>query len=293
MPRLSTPLLLAGVPALAILVLGGAAFFYAQQGLWVKVFFPVLALVAPMGLMVALKLTESEKKTRDFAAENVESQKLLGLSFQEKGMLDMALATFNKLPVTEDMKLVFVNLGLDYENRGQRDKAQLAYKKVFDVDPAFEDVAQRMERVGPSGSGSFAATPYPARGPHRSAGVGAHLRPIAPRSDSPSPRRQPSFPRRSVSDPRRGPTTSRAFSRPRRRPTNRRPRRGPNSRRTSTWGRRLPAAWGRRPLAGAAEALRFSRAGASAATRSSGTSAAAAWATSTWCGTPSSTARPR
>lgn len=160
MPRLSTPLLLAGVPALALLVVGGAAFSYAEHGLWVKAFFPVLTLVVPMGLLVALKLTESEKKTRDFAAENVESQKLLGLSFQEKGMLDMALATFNKLPMTQDMKLVFVNLGLDYENRGQRDKAQLAYKKVFDVDPAFEDVAQRMARVGPSGSGSFAATAH-------------------------------------------------------------------------------------------------------------------------------------
>ena len=86
--------------------------------------------------MVALRLTASEKETRDVAAEKVENQKLLGLSFQEKGMLDMALATFNKLPLTDDMKLVYVNLGLDYENRGQRDKAFLVYKKVFDVDPA-------------------------------------------------------------------------------------------------------------------------------------------------------------
>ena len=96
---------------------------------------------------MALRLTASEKETRDVAAEKVENQKLLGLSFQEKGMLDMALATFNKLPFTEDMKLVYVNLGLDYENRGQRDKAYLVYKKVFDVDPRFEDVAPRLERL--------------------------------------------------------------------------------------------------------------------------------------------------
>ena len=68
-------------------------------------------------------------------------------------MLDMALATFNKLPLTEDMKLVYLNLGLDYENRGQRDKAFLVYKKVFDVDPGFEDVAQRMERLSQAGAG--------------------------------------------------------------------------------------------------------------------------------------------
>ena len=160
LPRLSTPLLLAGVPLLALLLLGGAGFLFVQKGIWVKVFYPVLALLAPLGLVVALRLTASEKETRDVAAEKLESQKLLGLSFQEKGMLDMALATFNKLPFTEDMKLVYLNLGLDYENRGLREKAYLVYKKIFDVDPRFEDVAQRMERLSQAGAaGSLFAAP--------------------------------------------------------------------------------------------------------------------------------------
>jgi len=155
LPRLSTPLLLAGVPVLAVLLLGGAGFVFVQKGIWIKGVYPVLALVVPLGLMVALRLTASERETRDVAAEKLESQKLLGLSFQEKGMLDMALATFNKLPLTEDMKLVYVNLGLDYENRGLRDKAFLAYKKVFDLDPTFEDVARRMERLSQAGASVF------------------------------------------------------------------------------------------------------------------------------------------
>ena len=115
---------------------------------------PCLALLAPLGLVAVLRLTASERETRDVVAEKVENQKLLGLSFQEKGMLDMALATFNKLPVSDDMKLVYLNLGLDYENRGQRDKAYLVYKKVFDVDPRFEDVAHRMERLSQAGAGA-------------------------------------------------------------------------------------------------------------------------------------------
>ena len=147
LPRLATPLLLAGVPALALVLLGGAAFAFVQQGVWVKTFYPVLALIVPLGLVIALRLTASERQTRDVAAEKVESQRLLGLSFQEKGMLDMALATFNKLPFTEDLKLVYLNLGLDYENRGQRDKALLVYKKIHDADPGFEDIAARMERL--------------------------------------------------------------------------------------------------------------------------------------------------
>jgi CHASE2 domain-containing sensor protein/predicted Ser/Thr protein kinase len=152
LPRLSTRLMLAGIPALVVLLVGGSAFLFVQKGVWIKVFYPAVALLAPLALIVPLRLTASEKETRDVGAEKREKEKLLGLSFQEKGMLDMALATFNKLPFTEDMKHVYVNLALDYENRGMRDKAFIVYKKVFDVDPAFEGVAQRMERLSQAGA---------------------------------------------------------------------------------------------------------------------------------------------
>jgi serine/threonine-protein kinase len=160
LPRVSTPVLLAGVPLLAVVVLGGSAFLFVQKGVWVRAFYPVLALLLPLGLVVALRLTASERETRDIGAEKIENQKLLGLSFQEKGMLDMALATFNKLPFTEEMKLIYLNLGLDYENRGLPQKAYLVYKKIFDTDPRYEDVAQRMARLSQGGAGaSFFAVP--------------------------------------------------------------------------------------------------------------------------------------
>jgi CHASE2 domain-containing sensor protein/predicted Ser/Thr protein kinase len=154
LPRLATRWMLAGVPVAALLVLGVSGFLFVQRGVWLPAFYPVLALLAPLALVTALRLTTSERETRDAAAEKLESQKLLGLSFQEKGMLDMALATFNKLPFSEEMKAIYLNLGLDYENRGQREKAYLVYKKLFDADPRFEDVAGRMERLSQAGAGS-------------------------------------------------------------------------------------------------------------------------------------------
>ena len=203
LPRLSTRLLLAGVPALALLLLGVAGFLFVQKGIWLQIVYPCLALLAPLGLVAVLRLTASERETRDVVAEKVENQKLLGLSFQEKGMLDMALATFNKLPVSDDMKLVYLHLGLDYENRGQRDKAYLVYKKVFDVDPRFEDVAHRMERLSQAGAGASifgaptghlasaatagqfgtpppAATPQPTGPPRVSRSLAASLPPATP-----------------------------------------------------------------------------------------------------------------
>jgi len=159
LPRLPSPALLVGAPALALFLLATAAFLFVQKGAWLSVFYPCLALLVPMGVTVILRLTASEKETRDAAADKVESQKLLGLSFQEKGMLDMALATFNALPFTKDMHLVYLNLGLDYEHRSQRDKALLVYKRVHEVDPSFEDVGRRIERLSQGMGSLISASP--------------------------------------------------------------------------------------------------------------------------------------
>jgi CHASE2 domain-containing sensor protein/tRNA A-37 threonylcarbamoyl transferase component Bud32 len=154
LPRLSTPVILAGVPLLVLLVVGGTGFVLVQKGIWIRSFYPALALLAPLALVVTLRLTASEKETRDVGAEKRDAEKKLALSFQEKGLLDMALAQFNKLPFTQDMKPLYLNLGLDYENRGLPQKAFLVYKKIFDADPKFEDVVQRMERLSQAGAGS-------------------------------------------------------------------------------------------------------------------------------------------
>jgi len=162
LPLLPTRALLVAIPVLALVVVGASAYLFVQHGLWVRSFFSAIALVLPVALVVGLRLTASEREARDVGAEKREHQKLLGLSFQEKGMLDMALATFDKLPMSGDMKLVYLNLGLDYENRGQRDKALIAYRKVHDVDPRFEDVTSRIERLrsAPAG-GTYLPTAAP------------------------------------------------------------------------------------------------------------------------------------
>jgi CHASE2 domain-containing sensor protein len=47
LPRLPTRVLLIGVPVLVLLVVGVAGFLYVQKGLWVKVFYPEMALLVP------------------------------------------------------------------------------------------------------------------------------------------------------------------------------------------------------------------------------------------------------
>ena len=39
-------------------------FLFVQKGIWIKVFYPAIALAAPLALTVAMRLTASERKTR-------------------------------------------------------------------------------------------------------------------------------------------------------------------------------------------------------------------------------------
>ena len=196
-------------------------------------------------------------------------------------MLDMALATFNKLPMTEDMKLVYLNLGLDFENRGQRDKAFLAYKKVFDVDPELRERGRaHREAAGQAGAGTgaFVALDRPAaRGSPQS---------VAPASQVPTQ----AAAHAAAAHGRDG-CLGGGADRDRPAGAGATPAAGYQN----PIPQQTPAGLGQTPMAsmagvgmtsapGGGPLLPGSRVGQ--ATRSSDTSAAAAWATSTWSATP-------
>jgi CHASE2 domain-containing sensor protein/predicted Ser/Thr protein kinase len=160
-PRLPTPILLAAAPLLVLAVLGLSLFLFMTQTIWWPPLYPCLAIAFPFAVTVVFKLrtTEREKeaevaKVAQTEDQLAEAQLEKGLAFQEKGSLDLAVMTFNKLPMNEDMKGIYLNLGFDFQSRGNFEKAFLCYKKVFDLDPEFEDVAQRLESMRQAGIGT-------------------------------------------------------------------------------------------------------------------------------------------
>jgi tetratricopeptide (TPR) repeat protein len=75
---------------------------------------------------------------------------LMGLSFMSQGMMDLAVKRFadaeSELPVMDDLKKEIVyNLGLAYEAVKQPEKALEQWKKIYEVDMSYRDVAQRVE----------------------------------------------------------------------------------------------------------------------------------------------------
>jgi tetratricopeptide (TPR) repeat protein len=75
---------------------------------------------------------------------------LMGKCFMSQNMMDLAIKRFSdaesELPVMDDLKKEIVyNLGLAYEATHHADKALEQWKKIYEVDMAYRDVAQRVE----------------------------------------------------------------------------------------------------------------------------------------------------
>lgn len=76
---------------------------------------------------------------------------LLGLCFKNKGMLDLALSQFERAFTTEgssheEQKEILYNLGSVHEEMGQKEKALGAFKKIYEEDIGYRDVAQKVEK---------------------------------------------------------------------------------------------------------------------------------------------------
>ncbi|PYY10394.1 MAG: hypothetical protein DMG61_21850 [Acidobacteria bacterium] len=90
-------------------------------------------------------LTERQKERLE--GESVETNKMLGLSFQGQGMLDMAFEKFRKCPVDEGMKDTLYNLALDFERKRQFNKAVSVFEHIMTVDKNFRDISVRMDKL--------------------------------------------------------------------------------------------------------------------------------------------------
>ena len=160
-PRMPTPALFAAAPVLILGVLGVSLYLFITGAIWWPPLYPCLAVAFPFATTVFFKLRSTEKakeveveKVREAEDKIAEVQLEKGLVFQEKGSLDLAIATFNKLPMDDVMLGVYLNLGFDFQSRGNLEKAFLCYKKVYEMDPTYEDVASRIESMRGAGIGT-------------------------------------------------------------------------------------------------------------------------------------------
>lgn len=117
------------------------------QGMWLQLMMPGLLLASGHILLTTKRFFLSEKGKARLDIESAESNRMLGLSLQGQGQLDMAFEKFRKLPLDKSLLELLYNLALDYERKRQFNKAKSVYDYMSDFDNNFRDIKQRSNRA--------------------------------------------------------------------------------------------------------------------------------------------------
>jgi len=147
LPRLKAIVSGAAFVLLLTIFIGGATYLFVSKGLWIQITYPVLQLVFGYLGVVTLNFLASETGKEKAEGESAETNRMLGLSFQTQGMLDMAFDKLRKVPVDAQMKDVLYNLGLDYERKRQFNKAAAVYEYIAQHDSKFKDIGTRAKKL--------------------------------------------------------------------------------------------------------------------------------------------------
>jgi len=125
----------------------GTILFFSSN-IWLKITPPILLLILGYVLIISKRFLITEKKKEQVEADSFETNKMLGVSFQQQGMLDLAFEKFQRLAIDEDgVKDLLYNLGLDYERKRQFSKALASYKVIIGDGKNFKDLDERIPKL--------------------------------------------------------------------------------------------------------------------------------------------------
>jgi serine/threonine-protein kinase len=133
---------------------GTSWFLFTKQGFWVSPAYGATLLLSGFAVIVGKRLLFTEKGKELVEAEGVETNKMLGLSFQGQGMLDLAFEKFRRCPVDDAMKELLYNLGLDMERKRQFSKAAAVYEHISTVDIGYKDIKDKIDLLKKAGEGA-------------------------------------------------------------------------------------------------------------------------------------------
>ena len=115
--------------------------------IWFKVVYISLCLVTLYVIFSAKEVVGKEQSLVLSSKESIETNRMLGLSFQSQGLLDLAFEKFRKCPLDDAMKDVVYNLGLDFERKRMLNKAVSVYEYIIQEGGTFRDLEGRIPKL--------------------------------------------------------------------------------------------------------------------------------------------------
>ncbi len=151
-PRLKIKI--SAILSLIILLIwiGAGMYLLTNYRYWIKLVHPSLLLLIGYTVVVTKGYFFTEEAKERIEADGVETNKMLGLSFQGQGMLDLAFEKFCKCPVEdESVKELLYNLGLDFERKRMFNEAVAVYEHIAQVG-SFKDIEERAKKLKVAGT---------------------------------------------------------------------------------------------------------------------------------------------
>jgi len=119
-----------------------SATFFIGFDTWFKTIYIILALAAIYGSILVKDLLFMSKPI--VSKDAIETNRMLGISLQSQGLLDLAFEKFRKCPLDDEMRDIIYNLGLDYERKRMMNKAISIYEYINKKDTGFRDLNERI-----------------------------------------------------------------------------------------------------------------------------------------------------
>lgn len=146
------PRLKAGQAAIAsavilVVLFSTHLFLMTVDGVWLQFMGAATLLAGGHVLLTTKKYLETQTGKQRADQASAESNRMLGLQFQQQGQLDMAYEKFRACPLDDTLMDPLYNLALDFERKRQFNKANSVYAYMAQHNPKFRDLEERMRRA--------------------------------------------------------------------------------------------------------------------------------------------------
>ncbi|MFH1139307.1 MAG: serine/threonine-protein kinase [Pseudomonadota bacterium] len=133
--------------AFFVLLLGAGVYLFVGPGVWLKVTYPLLLIVIGYVAVTTTRYFVTEVVKDKAEGESAEVNRMLGLSFQNQGQLDLAFDKFRRVPVDDGVKDILYNLALDYERKRMFNKAVSVYEYIRRHDEDYRDIKNKIKKL--------------------------------------------------------------------------------------------------------------------------------------------------
>jgi len=128
-----------------ILLAGSSLYLMVAKQSWLQTAVPALMLLLGHIIFTAKRIYDSQHMKH--MADSAHTNRELGLSYQQQGMLDKAMSCFRNLPVNDGNLDLIYNLAMDFERKRQFGKALTAYDFILSRKQGFRDVQARRAKA--------------------------------------------------------------------------------------------------------------------------------------------------